>query len=67
MIKNKKLTAALMFPILCLLLLTAYKAVKIASGTEVTIPVIGNDPRDLLSGHYLIFRPDFNNDYICSD
>ncbi len=64
---NKKIAAALIFPIICLAGLTVYKAVKIAIGETIIIPITGYDPRDLLSGHYLTFRLDLNNDNLCND
>ena len=64
---NKKLAASLIFPIVCLIGLTVYKAVKAAAGKKIIIPITGYDPRDLLSGHYLTFRLDLNNDNLCDD
>lgn len=66
-IQNKKLAAALIFPILCLILLAVYKGIKVAVGTKIIIPISGYDPRDLLSGHYLTYRLDFKNGNFCSD
>jgi uncharacterized membrane-anchored protein len=63
---NKKLAAALAVPIACLALLTAYKGIKVYAGKKIIIPIVGYDPRDLLSGHYLIFRLDLNTD-ACAD
>ncbi len=64
---NKKLAACLAFPVICLIGLTVYKSVKVAAGKEIIIPIAGYDPRDLISGHYLNFRLDLNNDTICED
>ncbi|MCU0822495.1 MAG: GDYXXLXY domain-containing protein [Spirochaetes bacterium] len=64
---NNKLAASLIFPIVFLAGLAVYKAAKISSGKEIVIPITGYDPRDLLSGHYLTFRLDLNNDTICGD
>ncbi len=58
--KTMLLLIALTFPILSLMGLAAYKQSKVSFGTEVTIPIIGYDPRDLLSGHYLIYRLAFD-------
>jgi uncharacterized membrane-anchored protein len=60
-ITNKRLLLALVFPMLALMLLTGYKAHKRYSGTELTIPIVGYDPRDLLSGHYLVYRLDWDS------
>ncbi len=65
-IDKRKLIAALIFPIICLVLLATYKGVKVMTGKRVTIPVTGFDPRDLLSGHYLIYRLDLNTGGACS-
>lgn len=56
MTQKQFLLIALVFPILSLGALTIYKQHKVSSGTEVVIPIVGYDPRDLLSGHYLIYQ-----------
>lgn len=67
MIQTKKaLVASLMFPILALAILTAYKKYVLSFGEEIILPISGYDPRDLLSGHYLIYRIDYGVDGICS-
>lgn len=58
-LKHKRLLLALVFPFIALVALTGFKAAKRYMGTELTIPVVGYDPRDILSGHYLIYRLDF--------
>lgn len=63
-IKHRQLLFALVFPVVALAALTAYKAFKRFSGIELTIPITGYDPRDLLSGHYLTYRMDFKQE-IC--
>lgn len=66
MIKSKKaLIAALLFPILALGALTAYKRSVLTFGLEVTLPITGYDPRDLLSGHYLIYQIDYGVSGLC--
>jgi uncharacterized membrane-anchored protein len=65
--KNRNLLIALIIPILCLFLLSIYKAIKVSIGKEIVIPITGYDPRDLLSGHYLIYRLDLNNENLCKD
>jgi uncharacterized membrane-anchored protein len=57
---KKKLLFVLSFPIFCLLTLTVYKALKLQLGAKITIPISGYDPRDLLSGHYLVYQIDYN-------
>ena len=63
---NKKLAAALIIPVACLALLTVYKAIRIYSGKRVIVPIMGFDPRDLLSGHYLTYKLDLDTD-ACHD
>lgn len=61
------LIIALLFPILFLLQLTAYKKHILESGYEVTLPVTGYDPRDLLSGHYITYTVDYGVTPLCND
>lgn len=63
-LKHKGLLLSLVFPFVALVALTSYKAYKRFAGVELTIPITGFDPRDLLSGHYLTYRLDFEED-IC--
>ena len=63
--KNKLLIAALIFPIVILGLITVNKYAKVNFGTELTIPIKGFDPRDILSGHYLIYRIDYGPNANC--
>jgi uncharacterized membrane-anchored protein len=56
---------ALILPILALAGLTAYKKYNLEVGRKVVLPIIGYDPRDLLSGHYLIFRVDYGIKNLC--
>lgn len=66
MIKNKKiLILVLAFPILCLIILTGYKKYILSFGQEVVLPISGYDPRDLLSGHYLIYNIEYGVENIC--
>jgi uncharacterized membrane-anchored protein len=64
---KKRLTAALLFPILSLMALAAYKNSVVNFGQEVILPISGYDPRDLLSGHYLIYRIDYGIQGLCSE
>lgn len=58
-LKHRELVFALALPVVALVALTGYKAYKRFAGVELTIPITGFDPRDLLSGHYLIYQLDF--------
>lgn len=65
-VNKRKLMAALVFPLVCLAALAVYKGIKVSTGQRVTIPVKGFDPRDLLSGHYLVYRLDLDTGNACS-
>lgn len=53
------LVVALMIPIVALTATALQKAQQRATGVEVTLPIEGFDPRDLLSGHYLTYQIDY--------
>jgi hypothetical protein len=55
-----KLYAAVVLPVLGVLALTAQAEWKVRHGPEWVIPIEGYDPRDLIFGHYLLYRYDFN-------
>ncbi len=66
MIKTKKgLLIALVVPIICLVVLTGYKKYILSVGKEVILPITGYDPRDLLSGHFLIYTVNYGVKKIC--
>ncbi len=65
--KNKLLLVSLIFPITALLGLTVYKQNILASGLEYKVVIEGYDPRDLISGHYLLFRYKFDIPNLCTD
>lgn len=68
MIKSRKwILIALIFPIVSLLALTGYKKYVLSFGKEVTLPITGFDPRDLLSGHYIIYSVQYGVEGICKD
>ncbi len=62
---RKILILALIFPIVALLSLVAYKRYHQISGQEYTFPISGYDPRDIFSGHYLTFKVEYGVDGIC--
>jgi uncharacterized membrane-anchored protein len=67
MIQTKRaLILALIFPILVLAGLSVYRGYVRSTGVEVILPISGYDPRDLLSGHYLIYRIEYGVEGICS-
>jgi uncharacterized membrane-anchored protein len=59
------LAAAL--PLVALGLWTARHAWFTSSGTLVEFPVVGYDPRDLLTGHYVTYRVDYGVDKLCDN
>lgn len=66
MIKTKSsLIVALIFPIFFLAALTIYKHINLSKGSEVILPISGYDPRDLLSGHYLVYRINYGVETLC--
>lgn len=58
---NKRilLIVALALPIIALALNAYLKSTQRDGGEEVVLPIEGFDPRDLLSGHYLLYRVDY--------
>lgn len=66
MITSKRyLIIALLIPIFVLAALSASKKLVLLSGTEVVLPISGYDPLDLLSGHYLVYRVDYEVNNLC--
>jgi uncharacterized membrane-anchored protein len=59
------LLIALLLPILALAVLTFYKRQLLMSGVDIVLPVTGYDPRDFLSGHYVIYTVDYGTPNIC--
>jgi uncharacterized membrane-anchored protein len=51
-----RLILGILIPILALSTLAIYKATVSSTGREVKLPIEGYDPRDLLAGHYLVYR-----------
>lgn len=68
MIQSKKgVLMALIVPIVALAFLVGYKEYTLSTGREITLPITGYDPRDLLSGHYLIYRVNYGVKGICNN
>lgn len=63
--RNKWIIFALSFPILCFIALIGYQEFGIRTGKTVYLKVNGYDPRDLLSGHYLIYTVDYGINNPC--
>ena len=64
---RQKILLAVCFPIVVLVALTVHKNYLFSVGKEVTLPIDGYDPRDLISGHYLIYTIDYGVEGICQD
>ena len=58
--KNKLLLLILLIPVICLFIWNCFLWYDKDSGTEITVSIMGYDPRDLLSGHYIRYRIDWN-------
>ncbi len=58
--KNKTLFFILLLPVICLFVWNCFLWYTKDSGAEITVPVMGYDPRDLLSGHYIRYRIDWD-------
>ena len=66
MIKSKKyILTALIIPIIALLALAIYKKYNFLTGHQITLPITGYDPRDLLSGYYLTYTIEYGIENIC--
>ena len=61
----KRIILAIAFPIIVLLALMFYKQHIINTGKTVVLAIEGFDPRDLLSGHYLNYRIDYQAENQC--
>ena len=59
--KNKLLLILLLLPVICLFVWNCFLWYDKDSGTEITVRILGYDPRDLLSGHYIRYRIDWDN------
>lgn len=64
--KRSLLALAVLLPVV-VLGYVAYKKARIkAEGVEVRFPIDGYDPRDIIAGHYLIYRVDYGADSVCA-
>lgn len=66
--QNKKIVIiALLIPILSLFGIVVYNQHLLMSGKEVVLPIEAYDPRDMLSGHYLLYTINYGMKDICKD
>ena len=59
---SPRLKLSLALPVLGVALLIARAEIVLRSGAPLLVPITGYDPRDLLEGHYLNFRYDWDLD-----
>lgn len=59
--------ASVLLPLIALLGWTISVEIKSDGGVSKRAKIVGYDPVDLLSGHYLVFRYDFGKLKICDD
>ena len=58
--KKPLLLAVLFLPLVCLIGWTIFLTASRNQGKDVKVAVMGYDPRDLLSGHYIQYQIDWN-------
>ena len=65
MTRIRLLFFALLLPVLLLASVAGWKSWVVVAGNRVILPIQGFDPRDLLSGHYLIYTIDYGIEGLC--
>lgn len=61
------LAVSVLIPVIVLGFVAFQKARIYAQGVEVRFPVDGYDPRDIIAGHYLIYRVDYGTGAVCAE
>lgn len=61
------LTLAIALPLAVLAFNAGWKLYERSQGIEIRLPIEGFDPRDLLSGHYLVYRVNYGLGEFCTD
>ncbi len=61
------LVFAAVFPLISLILFTAYKWNIVREGKKIVFDIEGYDPVNILTGHYLIYRVVYNAPDPCTD
>lgn len=64
--RSSALLFAILLPIVGLLGFMLHKQQVVSQGTRVVLPITGYDPRDLLSGHYLIYNVNYGVSPMCA-
>lgn len=57
--KNKLFILIFLLPLICLMGWTGFLTYQQKNGQEVKVVITGYDPRDILSGHYIAYRIDW--------
>ena len=63
--KSKQVLFILLIPLVVMLSITVWRAFNFNIGKRVVLKVVGHDPRDLLSGHYVIYQVDYGTAKMC--
>ncbi len=64
---QKKIAILLALPIVALASMMSYRHMQFKTGVEVVLPIRGYDPRDLLSGYYIVYQIDYGIPGICKN
>ncbi len=64
--RAKLLIFAIVFPIVLLFGFMLHKQRVVSQGIRVVLKIVGYDPRDLLSGHYLIYNVEYGVTPTCT-
>ena len=62
---SKKVLLILLIPFVAMVSITIKKAYRFNVGKRIILKVEGYDPRDLLSGHYVVYRVDYGAAKMC--
>ncbi|MES2854554.1 MAG: GDYXXLXY domain-containing protein [Bdellovibrionota bacterium] len=63
---QRSVLIAVILPILALAALTFYKSRIRMVGSEHVFKIVGYDPRDLISGHYVVYGVEYEAGDVCS-
>lgn len=66
-LRNLWLALALCLPIAALAINAYQHHQQLQKGESIVLPIKGFDPRDLLSGHYLIYTVDYGVENLCQE
>ncbi|MEN9432518.1 MAG: hypothetical protein RLZZ422_107 [Pseudomonadota bacterium] len=66
MSRTQQLALAIALPLVLLAANATWHLYQRSQGVEVRLPIRGFDPRDLLAGHYLTYKVDYNLGDFCN-